>query len=61
MQKSEKFDSKKADIHVEKVCPYFEQNNDDDNMMQHLVALVVLKVSEKKVPTEIEKYFSPVE
>jgi len=29
--------------------------------MQHLVAVAVLRVSEKKVSTKTEKYFTPVE
>jgi len=60
MQKSEKIAAKKAHICVEKLCPFFEQNS-DDNLMQHPVAVAVLRVSEKKVPTKIEKYFTPVE
>ena len=45
-----------------KKCVHFlEQNSDDDNLMQHLVALADLRVSEENVPTKIEKYFTPVE
>jgi len=36
-------------IYVLKNCVhFFEQNSDDDNLMQHLVAVAVLRVSEKK-------------
>jgi ribosomal protein L31E len=61
MQKSEKIAAKKARVCVEKVCQYFEKNNVNDIMMQHTLAVAVWKVSEKKVPTEIEKYLTPVE
>jgi hypothetical protein len=54
---------KEAQICVEKVCQCFEQNGDDKNIMQHVVAMdiAVAKVSEKKVQTKTDKYFTPME
>jgi hypothetical protein len=61
MQKSvKKIAVKKAHRCVEKVH-ILNRTVNDKNIMHHLVALAVPKVSEKKVPTKIEKYFTPVE
>jgi hypothetical protein len=54
--------AKEAQMCVENICWYFEQNS-DDKKMQHVVALdvTVTKVGEKTVETKIDKYFIPLE
>jgi hypothetical protein len=56
-----KIAAKRAEICVEKIHQYFEQNSDSNNIMYHawLWTLLFLKVSGAKVQTKIGKYLTP--